>query len=158
MFGDSLTWTGIISLPYKRSRTGEYLISRIEVQPGLLEVLRDLPVCSGVGVRRDVVGIEEFYSILSGKDVELNGFIDLSAMAAAAGYRFRARNMTALQVQVLGTVLNKTVSTGDDLWGVPWKDLPPSLQVYGIEDIRFGFICYNVLAGIIIRDLFWNRR
>ena len=107
-----------------------------------------------MGVRRDVVGIEEVYSILSSKDVELNGFIDLSAMAAAAGYKFQARNMTALGVQVLGTVLNKTVSTGDNLWEIPWNVLPPSLQVYGIWDIRFGFICYNVLAGIIIRDLF----
>ena len=60
MFIYGLTWTGIISLLYKRSRNGEYLISRIEVQPCLLEVLRDLPVCTGVGVRRDVVGIEEF--------------------------------------------------------------------------------------------------
>ena len=85
-------------------------------------------MCTGVGVRRDVVGIEEFYTILSGKNLELNRFIDLSAMAAAARYRFRARNMTALRVQVLGTVFNKTVSTGDDLWGVPWNDLPPSLQ------------------------------
>ena len=33
MFGDSLTWPGIISLPYKRNRDGDYLISRIEVQP-----------------------------------------------------------------------------------------------------------------------------
>ena len=57
-------------------------------------------------------------------------------------------------VQILGTVLNKTVSTGDDSWGVPWNELPPSLQVYGIGDIRFGFICYNVLAGILARDLF----
>ena len=72
-----------------------------------------------------MVGIEEFYSILSGKNIELNGFIDLSAMAAAAGYTFRARNMTAMGVQVLGTVLNKTVSTGDNLWGVPWNELPP---------------------------------
>ena len=84
MFGNGLTWRGIISLLYKRNRNGDYLISRIEVQPRLLEVLRDLPVCTGVGVRRDVVGIEEFYSILSGKNFELNGFIDLSAMAAAA--------------------------------------------------------------------------
>ena len=98
-----------------------------------------------------MVGIEDFYTILSGETVELNGFIDLSA---AARYKFRARNMTALGVQVLGTVLNKTVSTGDDLWGLPWNDLPPSLQVYEIGDIRFGFICYNVLAGIMIRDLF----
>ena len=154
MFGDGLTWTGIISLPYKRDKNRDYLISRIEVQPRLLEVLKDLPVCTGVGVRRDVVGIEEFYSILSGKTVELNGFVNLSAMAAAAGYKFRARNMTAMGVQILGTIHNKTVSTGDDSWGVPWNELPPSLQVYGIGDIRFGFICYNVLAGIMIRDLF----
>ena len=154
MFGDGLTWTGIISLPYKRDKDGNYLISRITVQPRLLEVLKDLPVCTGVGVRRDVVGIEEFYSILSGETVELNGFLDLSAMAAAAGYKLRARNMTAMGVQILGTVLNKTVSTGDDSWGIPWNELPRSLQVYGIGDIRFGFICYNVLAGIIARDLF----
>ena len=62
--------------------------------------------------------------------------------------------MTALGVQVVGTVLNKTVLTGDDLWGLPWADLPPSLLVYGIGDIRFGYICYSVLAGIILRDLF----
>ena len=48
-------------------------------------------------------------------------------MAAAAGFKFRARNMTALGVQVVGTVLNKNVSTGDDLWGLPWADLPASL-------------------------------
>ena len=63
-------------------------------------------------MRRDVVGIEEFYTLLSGEDVELNGFVDLSAMSAAVGFKLRARNMTALGVQVLGTVLNKTVSTG----------------------------------------------
>ena len=59
-------------LPYKRNKNGDYLVSRIEVQPRLLKVLKDLPVCTGVGVRRDVVGIEEFYSILSGETVELN--------------------------------------------------------------------------------------
>ena len=74
------------------------------------------------------MGIEDFYTMLSGETVELNGFLDLSAMAAAAGYKFRARNMTALGVQVLGTVLNKTVSTGDDLWGLPWKDMPPAFK------------------------------
>ena len=50
MFGNGLSWTAIISLPYKRNRDGDYLIERIKVQPRLLEVLRDLPVCTGVGV------------------------------------------------------------------------------------------------------------
>ena len=92
--------------------------------------------------------------MISGETVELNGFVDLALMSAAAGYKLQARNMAALGVQVIGTVLNKTVSTGDDLWGLPWADIPPSLQVYSIGDIRFGYICYSVLAGIILRDLF----
>ena len=46
------------------------------------------------------------------------------------------------------------MSTGEDLWELPWADLPASLQVYGIGDITFGNICYSVLAGIILRDLF----
>ena len=96
--------------------------------------------------------IEDFYTAISGEYVELNGFLDLSGMAAAAGYKLRARNMTG--VQVVGTVLNKNVSTGDYLWGVPWAKLPSSLQVCGIGDICFGYICYSVLAGIMIRDLF----
>ena len=71
----------------------------------MLQVLRDQPVCTGVGVRRDVVGIEDFYSTISGETVELNRFLDLSGMVAAAGFKLRARNMIALGVQVVGTIL-----------------------------------------------------
>ena len=90
--------------------------------------------------------------LLSGEFVELNGFVNLALMSAAAGYKLLARNMTALGVPVIRTVFNKTVSTGDDLWGLLWAELPPSLQVYGIGDIRFVYIFYS--AGIIQRDLF----
>ena len=77
--------------------------------------MRDLPVCTGVRVRRDVVRTEDFYTMISGESIQLNEFLDLSGMADAAGYKLRARNMTALGVQVLGTVLNKNVSNEDDL-------------------------------------------
>ena len=60
MFGDGLPWCAIILLPYPRNRNGDYIVERIVPQPGLLEVLRDLPLCTGVGVQRDVVGIEEW--------------------------------------------------------------------------------------------------
>ena len=39
-------------------------------------------------------------------------------MTAAAGFKLRAINMTALVVQVVGTILNKYVFTGEDLWGL----------------------------------------
>ena len=67
--------------------------------------------------------------------MELNGFLDSSGMAAAAGFKLRGRNMTVLGVQVVGTVLNKKVSAGDDLSVIPWAELPWSLQLYGIGDI-----------------------
>ena len=135
MFDDSLSWCTIISLPYWRNRNGDYIVERVRVQPQLLQVLRDLPVCTGVGVRRDVVGIKEFYTLVSGERVELNGFVDLSVMTAAARFKLRSRNMTALG-------------------GLLWADLPPSLQVNGIGDIRFGYKCYSALAGIMLPDLF----
>ena len=69
-------------------------MERKRSQPRLLQVLRDLPVCTGVGVRRDVVGIKDFYSTISGEPVEFNRFPDLSGMAA--GFKLIARNMTAL--------------------------------------------------------------
>ena len=56
-------------------------------------------------MRIDVVGIEQFYTMISGENVELNGFVDLSAMSAAAGFQLRARNMAALGVQVVGLAL-----------------------------------------------------
>ena len=92
MVSDGLSWCTIIFCPYRRNKNKDYIVERIQVQPRFFQVLRDLPACTGVGVRRDLVG----------------------------------------------TVLNKTVSTGDDPLGQPWADLPPNLQVYGIGGIHFG--------------------
>ena len=36
--------------------------------------------------------------------------------------------MTAMGLQVHGTLLNKPVSTGDNLWEVRWKDIPELLR------------------------------
>jgi len=38
------------------------------------------------------------------------GFIDLTSLAILAGYKFQSRNMTAMGVQVISTLLNKNVS------------------------------------------------
>ena len=90
------------------------------------------------------------WELRNGETVELNGFLDVSGMAAAAGFKLRARNMTALGVQVVGTVLNMNLSTGDDLRGLPWAELPPNLQVYGIGDIRFGYMYIYVAPFLLV--------
>jgi len=55
---------------------------------------------------------------------------------------------------VIGTLLNKNVSTGDDWWGERWQLIPESLKCYALGDIQFGFMTYNILAGLLLRDVF----
>ena len=155
MFGNGISWTCLISLDLRRDSRENYLLEKMSVQPEIIDLLRDLPVSAGLAIRRDVRGVEEFYSLISGEEVRIErGFIDLTSLAILAGYKFQSRNMTAMGVQVLGTLLNKTVSTGDDYWGVRWQQIPGSLRCYALGDIMFGFVCYNVLAGILLRDVF----
>ena len=154
MLGDGVRFCLIISTVLERDRSGEYVINRLTVQDELLEFISEIPVATGVGVARDVTDIEFFFSLISGKEVEMKGSIELGSLAVLAGYEFNARNMTALGIQVMGTILNKTCSTGDDKWGWKWADIPEALQVYGLGDIRFGYMCYTTLAGILQADTF----
>ena len=45
--------------------------------------------------------VEQFYSEVPGINLEMTGFIDLSALALVAGYQMNLRGMTPMGVQVL---------------------------------------------------------
>ena len=83
-------------------------------------------------------------------NLEIAGFIDLSALALVAGYQMNARGMTLMWVQVLWALLNKC----DNKWGYRWSDIPQALQVYGLGNLKFGHLTFIVLTGILVRDLF----
>ena len=90
----------------------------MKIQPELLELLRNLPVCVGLGVKGDVHEVEQFYSEVCGVNLEMAGFIDLSVLAVLAGYQMNARGMTPMGVQVLGAILNNALRIcmcGEDL-------------------------------------------
>ena len=154
MLGDGFRFCLIISIILDQDKDGEYLINQLKVQEELLDFLEQIPVATGVGVAKDITDIEFFFSTISGRNLEMKGSIDLGSLAVLAGFEFQATNMTALGVQVVGTILNKTCSTGDDKWGWRWNLIPEALQTYGLGDIRFGYICYTVLAGILLMDTF----
>ena len=98
MFGNGITWTCLISLDLRTTEQGDYLLERMTVQEGILEILRELPVSSGLAIRRDVGGVEEFYSLISRTEVKLErGFIDLTSLAILAGeFRSWALSSTKL--------------------------------------------------------------
>ena len=154
MIGNGLSWVCIISLNLSWNERNEYILEKMSIQPEILDLLQCLPVSAGLGVRRDVRGVQEFYSLISGTELILeNGFLDLTSLAVLAGYKFPSKNMTAMGVQVIRSLLNQMVSTADDLWGLRWNMIPDALKCCALGDIKFGFITYNVLAGLLLRVL-----
>ena len=63
----------------------------MRIQTELLDLLQDLPICVGLGVKGDLHEIEQFYSKVSVINLEMAGFIDLSALALVAGYQMNTR-------------------------------------------------------------------
>ena len=153
MIGNGISWVLMIRVNINKEN-GVYQITKQTVSSSILDLIRTIPVCTGLGVRSDVKDVEEFYSDLSGEKVEMKGYIALDALAVVSGWKMQARSMTCMGIQILGTLLNKCVSTGDEKWGVEWTKIPDSLQVYAIGDIRFGHMAYCILAGILLKDVF----
>ena len=114
--------------PVRPVLDAEKLLAGIKLT--VIEILRYLPVSAGLSIRRDIQGVEEFYSLISGVEVRMEGFVDLTSFAVLARYKFQAKNMTAMSVQVHGTLLNKSASTGDDYWGLRWEEIPEALRCY----------------------------
>ena len=138
MYGNGTSWMVVITVDLGSSSSP--WLSRQTVQEELIDLIEDLPVCIGLGIKADVSKIEEFYSFIAGRSVKMHGFVDLSVLAVIAGWRMNSRGMTCVGVQICGTILNKCVSTRDGMWGRKWRHIPASLQVYGIGDIKFGYI------------------
>ena len=154
MIGNGLDHALMISLGLDLNSRNQYLVTRLNIQESLLDFLATLPLCTGMSVKHDIRDIEFYYSILSGKELIMKGFVDLVPLSLLAGYQMKSRSMTPFSVQITGTTMNKCVSTGDSKWGRVWKDVPDALKVYALGDIRLGHIAYMVLAGVILRDFF----
>ena len=81
MIGNGTSWALMISLDLEVISEYRYRFKKMRIQTELLDLLRDIPVCVGHGFKGDVHEIEQFYTEVSGKNLEMSGFIDLSALA-----------------------------------------------------------------------------
>ena len=115
-------WECIISLNLLKNERDKYILKKMDIQPGILDLLRCLPMSARLGVRRDVQRVQEFYSLISRSKVILEKVsVDLTSLAILTGYKFHSKNMTAMGVQVMEILLNKVASTGYDAWGLRWR-------------------------------------
>ena len=94
MFSNGISWVCIISLNLVRNRKDEYILEKMTVHcaawdSGFTQ--------TGLGVQRDVRGVQEFYSLIFGSEVnQERSFVDSTSLAIVAGYKFHSKNMTAM--------------------------------------------------------------
>ena len=62
MIGNGISWVCIISLDLSKTNRDEYILEKMTVQSEVLDLLCCLSVSAGLGVQRDVQGVQEFYS------------------------------------------------------------------------------------------------
>ena len=129
MIGNGLNHALMVRLDLFRDSKGRYVLNQIKAPDCIIKFFSLLPICTGLAVKHDVEGIIKFYSLITDLEVTMKGFIEVS-----------------------GVVMNKMCSTADNLWGARWRDIPDSLKVYAIADLKIGHLAYSVLASIILRD------
>ena len=153
MIGNGHSWAIMITIPVTEE-DGEFYLERIEFQDLVLEFLLMLPTFVGVGIKSDVMEIEELVSACTGREFQMSGYIDLWALAVAAGYNATVGTMGALAFLIVGTTMNKRVSEGDGLWGRLWCEMTSEMKVYCLGDVKFGYQVTLILFGVMVRTLF----
>jgi hypothetical protein len=159
MFGNGVTYAVMITAQVyviENEQTGEteHWTSPLTIQDEMVQLLHDLPTAYGLGIKSDIMEIEKLVCTLTGKNFEMDDFVDLAAIAVGAGYNKDVHNMTVLSYELTGGLVNKHCSRGDGKWGLLWKDLPASLKTYALADLKFGFHTMIVLYALLIKNLF----
>ena len=84
--------------------------------------------------------------------MKLTGFFELGSLMLLAGWAMPTYNMPACHALMTGSILNKQVSR--DRWGQKWRQIPDSMKMYAIANLKHGWFTWVITAGCILRDLF----
>ena len=104
MFGNGVSWMCLTLLDLSHNEDKEYVHKEMSVQPGIIDILREPLVSAGLSICRDIQGVEESDILISGEEVRMErGFVSLTSLAVLTEYKFQAKNMIAMGVQVLVT-------------------------------------------------------
>ena len=154
LLGDGLRYMLVITWPAVDNHD-HYLIPAVVPQDGIINLLNGIPPPTGSGITNDIKHIRSLFNQMkTNKPLAMKDPIELSVLAVAAGWGFRANGMAALSLGVLGGLVDRISSAADGMWCVKWEELPVQFKIYALGDIKFGYMTYVVLSSLIIRDLY----
>ena len=160
LLGNGLTWMCTLRFPWGPENVKYWPKKRLVFRPNsscvkeILEAIFEDKTVFGAGVINDVTGLDDFLQTVYGIEVKMPVPVETCALALAAGYRFPKTNLWFLQLLITGGVHNKQVSCADNLWGLPWEELPAEFKLYALADVKHSFMCYNVLMALCIGHMF----
>lgn len=159
ILGDGITWFLSLRFDFKlcinpttKRRTYEMTLQPIPKK--VIHFLETLPPLVGLGVIEDRRDIEETIFNLFDIRFPMPLCLELDSIALALGWKLPRTNMFTMNLITMGSLMNKEVSLADQSWPLEWDELPDSLKLYCIADVRFGYSTYIVLTSLLIRNMF----
>ena len=154
LLGDGLRYMLVITWPAVDNHD-HYVIPAVVPQDGIINLLNGIPPPTGCGITNDIKHIRSLFNQMKiNKPLVMKDPLELSVLAVAAGWGFRANSKAALSLGVLGGLLDRASSEADGMWCVKWEELPVQFKIYALGNIKFGYMTYVVFCSLIIRDLY----
>ena len=155
MWGNGISWALMLTILSNPQWTGQrvtHTVKKFKVPEYVEELLQSLLLAVGFGIRG--TSSRSRTCLLTGRPVSLHGFMELGSLMLYEGWALPTCNMPSCHALITGSVLNKQVSRADDRWGKQWSQIPDSLKVYALADIKHGWVLYTTIARCLLRDLF----
>ena len=160
LLGNGLTWMCTLRFPWGPENVKPYSSKRMVLRPDstyvkeVLEAIFEDRTVFGAGVINDVEGLATFLRDVYDIEIKMPVPVETCALALAAGYRFPTTKLWFLQLLITGGMHNKQVSCADNMWGLPWEELPVEFKLYALADVRHSYTCYVTLMALCIAHMF----
>ena len=96
MWGNRINWALMLRILSNPQRTGHrvpHTVKKFEVPVYVVELLQSLPLVVGFGIRGGVLPVKDMFSLLTGRPVNLSGFVELGSLMLYAGWALPTCNM-----------------------------------------------------------------
>ena len=147
-------WCVVISFDIKEQDDESYTFNCQGIPEEIMDFLMDLPVVTGFNVHRNMLMIEEALGLIAGQPLTMQGCLEIETLAVLAGWQLCDRDQATMALLTLGSTMNLAMSNTDMIWGINWPIIPESLQTNALGDVKCGYLIYNVLIAVLLRQLF----
>ena len=160
LIGNGITW--MLSLRFnwdivtRKDGTRCYKLSPTP-KPSALKYIRgtSMGTCIGYRILDSVDLLRSFVKDIFGMTIlNNNEFVEIEAIAIAAGWKLRKLSLFHLNLITLGGILNMEVVLGDQAWALDMYDLPKELLTYQISVMRSIHSTTIVLLSMWMRNIF----